>query len=84
MTSHYSSSLPVDDLQIDYQFTFNLSKPEDRHYTQINFRNSPSKPDVDADFQITCSILAKINITVKIGEFRRWDTFIRSEKSEKN
>jgi hypothetical protein len=56
-----------DDLTIDYQFTFNLSKKEDRHYTQINFKNSPPKSDVDADFSITCSVLAKMNITMKTG-----------------
>ncbi|KAL5284023.1 ATRN family protein [Megaselia abdita] len=53
------------DLAIDYQFTFNLSKKEDRHFTQINFRNSPNKSDVDADFTITCSVPAKMNITVR-------------------
>ncbi|XP_012270635.1 attractin-like protein 1 isoform X2 [Orussus abietinus] len=53
------------DLTIDYQFTFNLSKKEDRHYTSINFKNSPTKPDVDAEFSIMCSVLAKMNITVK-------------------
>lgn len=52
-------------MTIDYQFTFNLSKKEDRHYTQINFRNSPTKPDIDAEFMITCSVLAKMNVTVK-------------------
>jgi len=56
-----------DDLTIDYQFTFNLSKKEDRHYTQINFKNSPPKPDVDADLSITCSAMAKLNITIKTG-----------------
>lgn len=56
-----------DDLTIDYQFTFNLSKKEDRHYTQINFRNAPIKADVDADFSITCSVLAKMNITMRRG-----------------
>ncbi|XP_018573311.1 attractin isoform X3 [Anoplophora glabripennis] len=56
-----------DDLTIDYQFTFNLSKKEDRHYTQINFRNSPVKADIDADFLITCSVLAKMNITIRKG-----------------
>jgi hypothetical protein len=59
----------TDDLTIDYQFTFNLSKKEDRHYTQINFKNSPPKPDVDADFSITCSVMAKMNITVKTGNY---------------
>ncbi|XP_073969504.1 attractin-like protein dsd isoform X2 [Rhodnius prolixus] len=53
------------DLTIDYQFTFNLSKKDDRYYTQINFKNSPPKPDVDADFTITCSVMAKMNITIK-------------------
>ncbi|XP_075233105.1 attractin-like protein dsd isoform X2 [Lycorma delicatula] len=55
------------DLTIDYQFTFNLSKKDDRHYTQINFKNSPPKPDIDADFLITCSVMAKMNITIKTG-----------------
>ncbi|XP_011499163.1 PREDICTED: attractin-like protein 1 [Ceratosolen solmsi marchali] len=53
------------DLAIDYQFTFNLSKKEDRHYRAINFKNSPPKPDVDADFSITCSVIARMNITIK-------------------
>lgn len=55
----------TDDLTIDYQFTFNLSKKEDRHFTQINFRNSPTKADIDADFAIMCSVMAKMNITVR-------------------
>lgn len=59
------------DLTIDYQFTFNLSKKEDRHYTQINFKNSPPKPDIDADFTITCSVMAKMNITIKTGKIKR-------------
>ncbi|XP_029172341.1 attractin-like protein 1 isoform X2 [Nylanderia fulva] len=53
------------DLAIDYQFTFNLSKKEDRHYRAINFKNSPPKADIDAEFSITCSVLAKMNITIK-------------------
>ncbi|CAH0395554.1 unnamed protein product [Bemisia tabaci] len=53
------------ELAIDYQFTFNLSKKEDKHYQQINFRNSPTKPDIDAEFSITCSVMAKMNITIK-------------------
>ena len=48
------------DLAIDYQFTFNLSKPEDKHYTAINFKNIPTKADVDVDFQISCSVPAKV------------------------
>lgn len=68
-TNHYhgdpSKGSCYYELTIDYQFTFNLSKKEDRHFTQINFRNSPGKPDVDADFMITCSVPAKMNITIR-------------------
>lgn len=64
-----------DDLTIDYQFTFNLSKKEDRHYTQINFRNSPVKSDIDADFLMTCSVLAKMNITVREGNLPERELF---------
>lgn len=68
-TNHYhgdpSKGSCYYDLAIDYQFTFNLSKKEDRHFTQINFRNSPAKPDIDADFGITCSVAAKMNITIR-------------------
>ena len=52
------------DLAIDYQFTFNLSKPEDKHYTAINFKNIPTKADVDVDFQISCSVPAKVKTSV--------------------
>ncbi|KAK2177373.1 hypothetical protein NP493_601g02014 [Ridgeia piscesae] len=31
------------ELVTDYQFTFNLSKDEDKHYTHINFMNTPGK-----------------------------------------
>jgi hypothetical protein len=32
----------IDHLVTDYQFTFNLSKKDDKFYTQINFMNIPS------------------------------------------
>lgn len=57
------------ELTIDYQFTFNLSKKEDRHFTKINFRNSPQKAEIDADFTITCSVPAKMDISVKRAGF---------------
>ena len=31
-----------------------------RHYTAIHFKNVPTKPDVDVDFQIKCSVPAKV------------------------
>ncbi|XP_014675369.1 PREDICTED: attractin-like protein 1 [Priapulus caudatus] len=52
-------------LTIDYQFTFNLSKPEDAHYSAISFQNSPQKPGEDVEFSITCSGEARVNITWK-------------------
>lgn len=55
----------ADDLTIDYQFTFNLSKKEDRHFRQINFRNSPQKADIDVDFSVVCFASAKMNITLR-------------------
>jgi attractin len=70
-TNHYhgdpSKGSCYYDLTVDYQFTFNLSKKDDRHFTQINFRNSPIKADIDADFSITCSVSAKMNITIRTG-----------------
>ena len=54
-----------DDLAIDYQFTFNLSKSEDKHLRGINFKNTPTKEEVDVDFSITCSVPARMNMTVK-------------------
>lgn len=67
------------DLHLDFQFTFNLSKKDDRHIRQINFRNVPTKPDLDLEFSVQCSTFAKLNISVrstKVGPDRdllvRW------------
>eukprot|EP00094_Tigriopus_californicus_P013495 TCALIF_13053-PA protein Name:"Similar to tag-53 Putative protein tag-53 (Caenorhabditis elegans)" AED:0.08 eAED:0.08 QI:208/1/1/1/0.92/1/14/654/1185 len=67
--NHYFGD-PVKDscfyhLTIDYQFTFNLSKSDDRHFTAINFKNDPTKSDVDVDFSITCSVPARMNLTFR-------------------
>lgn len=53
------------DLKTDYQFTFNLSKREDDHYTGINFMNIPSSPDRDVDFTVNCSGTAYLNVTFR-------------------
>jgi len=50
-------------LTTDYQYIFNMSKPEDHFYSDINFINVPIRKDSDADFSITCSRLALVNIT---------------------
>lgn len=53
-------------MAIDYQFTFNLSKVEDKHLRGINFKNTPTKPEVDVDFSITCSVPAKVRNVLEI------------------
>lgn len=50
-------------LTTDFQYTFNMSKPEDHHYSDINFINVPLRRDSDVDFTIACSRLALVNIT---------------------
>lgn len=50
-------------LTTDYQYTFNMSKPEDHFYNDINFINVPLRKDSDVDFTIACSRLALVNIT---------------------
>lgn len=50
-------------LTTDYQYTFNMSKPEDHFYSEINFINVPLRKESDADFSIACSRLALVNIT---------------------
>lgn len=51
-------------LSVDFQYTFNMSKPDDKYFSRINFMNAPSKPDVDVDFTITCSGKALVNISI--------------------
>ena len=46
----------ADSLSIDYQFTFNLSKVDDKHLTAISFKNQPTRSDVDVDFSIKCVV----------------------------
>lgn len=70
------------DLTVDYQFTFNLSKKEDRHFTQINFRNTPIKYDIDADFSILCSVPARMNITMRRANGREEPVFVNQNCSQ--
>ncbi|CAH1259216.1 ATRNL1 [Branchiostoma lanceolatum] len=52
------------DLLIDYQFTFNLSKSDEKYYTGINFMNIPSHSSRDVTFTINTSAMATMNITI--------------------
>ena len=55
----------TDDLTTDYQFTFNLSKDEDRFYTRINFMNIPAKVnDLSLLYQMIIIIIIIIIIIV--------------------
>ena len=51
-------------LSTDYQYTFNMSKFDDRLLKRINFMNTPIKPDIDVDFTIYCSETALVNISI--------------------
>ena len=82
MTPNNSFYLISDDLTIDYQFTFNLSKAEDRHLRGINFRNIPTKRDVDVDFSITCSVPAKVNKhSVEIYGFYSFIFYVKASRT---
>ncbi|GFO40944.1 Attractin [Plakobranchus ocellatus] len=63
-------------LTTDFQYTFNLSKPEDQNYTTINFLNTPSSSDRDVDFTLNCSSTAFINITYTSKSFPEESGFI--------
>lgn len=54
-------------LTIDFQYTFNMSKYDDKYLTSINFMNVPMKPDIDVDFTIACSASALVNISIGSG-----------------
>ena len=60
------------ELNTDFQYTFNLSKHDDRYYSAINFINMPKSPDRDVDFTLNCSSangsMPLINITYKSSE----------------
>ena len=51
-------------LTIDFQYTFNMSKSDDRYLNRINFMNVPMKADVDVDFTVACSRNAVFNISI--------------------
>lgn len=51
-------------LTIDFQYTFNMSKSDDKYLTKINFMNVPMKSDVDVDFTISCSRSSLVNISI--------------------
>lgn len=57
-------------LTMGYQYTFNMSKPDDRFYTSINFMNIPVTPDIDVEFMIHCELSAAyVNISILTGKF---------------
>ena len=62
-----------------------MSKPEDKHYTAINFKNVPTKPDVDVDFSISCSVNAKMNLTYRhASKEGKKEDIVLSEKNCSN
>lgn len=51
-------------LSTSYTYTFNMSKPDDIHYTRINFINTPLSPEIDIEFSVQCQDSAMVNISV--------------------
>ena len=41
-----------------------MSKPDDIHYTRINFINTPLSPEIDIEFSVQCQDSAMVNISV--------------------
>lgn len=50
------------ELTTDYQFTFNLSRTDEKHVNKIHYHNTPNKIDSDVELSIICSRHAKIDI----------------------
>ena len=48
---------------IDFQYTFNMSKSEDKWYNKVSFMMGTGNRDLDIDFAITCSSRALFNIS---------------------
>ncbi|KAM7361502.1 attractin-like protein 1 isoform 1-T2 [Cochliomyia hominivorax] len=53
------------ELITNYRYTFNISRPDELHYKEIHFHNSPIKTDTDVDFVITCNGSAKLYIELQ-------------------
>ncbi|UXI20195.1 cytosol aminopeptidase [Sarcoptes scabiei] len=51
-------------LSTSYSYTFNMSKPDDKYYTQINFINTPLAPEIDVEFSVQCQERAMVNISL--------------------
>ncbi|OQV18166.1 Attractin [Hypsibius exemplaris] len=66
-TNHYSPHVGTCfyELPVGYQFTFNLTKPEDLHLTGINFKTIPSEKEFDVKFTLLCSNDSLVNISFK-------------------
>lgn len=67
-------------LTIDFQYTFNMSKVDDKYLTRINFMNVPMKPDVDVDFTITCSKSAYVNISIGSRKYKYLFEYLKCNK----
>ena len=54
----------ADRLGVDFRYTFNFSKPEDKHVTHINLQSKPRHDDRDVELTITCYEPARLNLTL--------------------
>lgn len=54
-------------LSTSFSYTFNVSKPDDKYYTRINFINMPLSTEIDVEFAVQCQENAIVNISVGSG-----------------
>ncbi|XP_055341909.1 attractin-like [Paramacrobiotus metropolitanus] len=78
--NHYSShnGACFYELPIGYQFTFNLTKVEDSHFTSINFKSSPPERDFDVKFTLVCTNSSLVNVSYKTAVMAREELLIGS------
>ena len=54
----------LDELLVDFRYTFNFSKQEDQYVTRINLQSEPKFDDRDIEFTISCRGMADTNLTL--------------------
>ncbi|KAJ8680794.1 hypothetical protein QAD02_016581 [Eretmocerus hayati] len=53
------------ELAVNYQFTFEFHEKRNRYHNAINYKATPTDPNLDTKLSISCSEEAKMNVTVK-------------------
>lgn len=56
-------------LSTSFSYTFNMSKPDDKFYTRINFMNMPSTSEIDVEFMVTCPDSSNASVDIWVGSW---------------